>query len=284
VTDLPGPDEAAFHAQQQDRNRRQTRLFIQLGVGLFIVLAVGVGLFFYFATTHAVTALKGSTTTTAGGPKNMQSGGILMTGTGGDIAATRTPAVPANGNPVATDPTKHSSTVNIVEFIDYQCPYCNQFETANAPQIDKWVAEGKATVEIHPLAFLDSDSQGTRYSSRADNAASCVANYDPDDFLAVTSALYKDQPPEGSPGLPNSKIVSILASAGASDPAIARCVDTEQFRSWVTASTDYAIKNVFNGEGSTPTIFVNGKQYAGSITDPTAFASFVVAHSGVLQS
>jgi len=162
VSDYPGPDEAAFREQQQARNHRQTRLLIQLGVGLFVVLVIGIGIVVYFAATHTAAALRSATTTSTGGPRNMQSGGILLTGKGGAVSAVRTPGVPAGSTPTATDPTKHASTVNIVEFIDYQCPFCNQFETANAAQIDKWVGEGKATVEIHPLAFLDSSSQGTR--------------------------------------------------------------------------------------------------------------------------
>jgi protein-disulfide isomerase len=284
VTYYPGPDEDAYRQQQQARNRRQTRLFIQLGVGLFVVLVVGIGVVVYFAASHTAAAIRSATTASVGGPKNMLSGGILMTGKDGTITAVRTPGVAVHGTPVPTDVTKHASTVNIVEFIDYGCPYCNQFESTNADQISKLVGEGKATVEIHPLAFLDANFAGTRYSSRADNAVSCVANYEPDKFLAATKALYANQPPEGSPGLSNAEIVSILRGAGATDSAISTCVVREQFRSWVTASTNFAIKSVFDGQASTPTVFVNGKQYAGSITDPKAFASFIVAHSGVIAS
>jgi protein-disulfide isomerase len=265
---------AAFREHVQKRKRRN-RLLIQVGVVVVVLAVAGVIIGVVTTNNHSAAAITAKSTASVDGPKNMGSDGILMTGKDGKITAVRTPAVKAKGTPVATDESKMTSTANIVEFIDYQCPYCNEFETTNLDQIDKWVAAGKATVEIHPLAFLDASSQGTRYSSRAENAAACVANFDPDAFLTVTKALYANQPPESSPGLPNSKLVSILAGAGAGSASIAGCVNGESFKSWVSASTALTISSVFSGNVSTPTVFVNGAQYTGSLTDASVFAAFV---------
>jgi hypothetical protein len=52
-------------------------------------------------------------------------------------------------------------------------------------------------------------------------------------------------------------------------------VNGESFKSWVTSSTARATQDVFQGQVSTPTVFVNGQQYPGSLTDASAFAAFV---------
>jgi protein-disulfide isomerase len=214
----------------------------------------------------------------AGGPANMLSDGILFQGVSGTATPVKTAALKPKEKPVATDTAKYTKTANIVEYIDLQCPYCQEFVETNLAQEDKWVAAGKATLEIHPISFLGSVTN--TYSSRAANAVACVANYDPNDMLAVLKTMYKDQPAEESTGLPNSKIISMLSSSGASGSKIAGCVNGESFKSWVTAATERANESVFGGTAtdpkeSTPTVFVNGAQYNGSLTDASTFAKFV---------
>jgi protein-disulfide isomerase len=233
-------------------------------------------------STHSTAATKAASVANSAGPKNMLSDGILLEGSGGTITAVPTAAIPAKGKPTPTDESTLSSTANIVEYVDLQCPVCQAFEGANLTQVTKWVAAGKATLEIHPIAFLDQSSQGTRYSSRADNAMACVANFDPNAFLPAMKAMYIAQPAEGSSGLPNSKILQILASAGASSSSITKCVNNETFGQWVTATTTSVENGSFAGVAKspmqfpgTPTVFVNGSFYQGSIDDAKAFASFV---------
>ncbi|GAA4669826.1 DsbA family protein [Frondihabitans cladoniiphilus] len=218
------------------------------------------------------------------GPANMASDGILLKGdaTTSQISAVKTAAIKSGGTPTATDDKKLTGTVNITVYLDYQCPYCDQFETANASQIKTWLQKGAVTYEIHPISILDGSSLGTRYSSRSANAAACVANYDPNDFLAVTTAFYANQPAEGTSGLTNAKILSLLKGAGASSSDITSCVNNETFKSWVTASTKRALSDKLPNSSvakvtGTPTVIVNGKLYSGSLTDASAFSSFVAS-------
>ena len=259
------------------------RLILQLGIVLLLVIAAIVVVVVVVSNNHA--AAKHPVTSSAASPKNMASYGVLLTGSGGNIVTSRTPAVTI-GHPVPTDTAKHATTVNIVEYVDYQCPYCLAFEEANLNNTAALVAAGTATLEIHPIAFLDASSEGTRYSSRADNAAACVANFDPDEFLSVTAALYEGQPKEGTPGLTNKQILSVLAKADVSEPSITKCVNSETYRTWVSATTAAVENGTFQHVAKspitfpgTPTVFVNGIQYTGSITDAKAFSAFVAAES-----
>ena len=64
--------------------------------------------------------------------------------------------IPQSGN-VLGSPT---APATLVEYVDLQCPYCQQFETQVMPNvIDKYVRTGKLKVEIRVLAFIGPDSQ-----------------------------------------------------------------------------------------------------------------------------
>jgi protein-disulfide isomerase len=263
-------------------SRLRSRL-IQGGIALLVILAVVVVILVLTSHKNAGTtqpAHPGAST-----PKNMASYGVLLTGKDGQIATVRTPAV-AVGHPVPTDTSKHSNTTNIVEYIDYQCPICLEFEETNLNNTAALVASGRATLEIHPVAILDRSSQGTRYSSRAANAADCVANFDPDAFLNVTAALYENQPQEGSTGLTNAQILKVLSLADVTDPAVIKCVNNETYKDWVTGTTAAVEAAMFEHVATkpvkfvgTPTVFVNGAQYDGSLTDADAFTAFAAAQS-----
>jgi protein-disulfide isomerase len=266
-------EEAREHARQmreEARKRAQRRRWwIQgsIGVAAIAILAV-IGLIVYNGVSASANVAN---------PTNMVSNGILLTST---TKAVSTPAIAKGADPTPTTQSNGSGKANITMYVDYQCPFCNQFETANATQIGQWLNGGIATVEIHPIAILDSSSSGTKYSTRAANAAACVANYDPNTFYAVNSALFANQPAEGGTGLTDSKILSVLKGAGASSAAITKCVNDQTFKDWVASATTRVLTKPLPNSSmakltGTPTVIVNGKQYTGSLTDANAFLQFV---------
>lgn len=248
------------------RDKRK-RIFVQLGLGLAAVAVIG-----------SLAAVILTQFQPAGpGPLNMQSDGIKISS--GDIAVP-TQSLPSDASPVAT-PANAPDVADITLFVDYLCPICGQFEAANASVIDDLLARGAATVEIHPIAILTNRSQGTQYSLRAANAAACMANYYPNSFLTFHKALYANQPGEGTPGLTDDQLIGFAQQAGAG-PDIASCINDQEFKDWVKASTeraisgDVAINNLdkkFHGVTGTPTIVINGMQYNPSY-DPTLASPF----------
>lgn len=279
-------EQARIFREQQQKKQRTRRLAIQGGVLVVVLAIVAVVVVVVVQSNHASNITKAKQT--SAGPANMLSDGILLTGSNGTITAVKTAAVQPKSKPVATDLASYAGKANIVEYIDFQCPYCEQFETSNLANIDKWVAAGKATVEIHPLSFLDGSSGTNRYSSRAANAAACVAAYEPNDFLAMVKALYAHQPAENTGGMSDDKLIgyvkSALTGSAASTSKVESCIAGEKYKSWVTAATARANISVFGGtvdqsKISTPTVFVNGQQYPAStqtwLTDPSQFTAFV---------
>ncbi|KQO63023.1 DsbA family protein [Curtobacterium sp. Leaf261] len=263
-------ERARATREKEQQRKRRNRWFLQGGIGIAVLAAAAI-----------VTLVVVNSVQPAGpGPKNMASDGILLQGNGSSISAVETAAVKADGEPTATSTAAHADTVNIVVYEDYLCPYCNQFETSNMTQIKQWVTAGSATLELHPFNLLDASSLGSKYSTRSANAAACVANYQPDEFLDVNTAFYAKQPSEGTRGLTNAQIVSLVQKAGATNANIPSCITDGTFTGWVADATNRALTQKIPNSTvkkltGTPLVLVDGKQYTGSLTDATAFASFV---------
>lgn len=209
-------------------------------------------------------------------PKNMASAGIVLDS---PTSAVSTPAIPKGGQPTPTKMKLDGKTAHIQIWVDYQCPICDQFETTNQAQVKQWLTEGSATIEIHPVAILDSP-QNKDYSTRAAAAASCVANSQPSKFWDINSALYANQPDEQTgTGLTNAQILKVFKDAGVESKAITDCVNKQDFASFVTtqtksSSSNAQLQNPSTGGFGTPTIFINGVRYQGSYSDAAQFAAF----------
>ncbi|HEX4402471.1 MAG TPA: thioredoxin domain-containing protein [Galbitalea sp.] len=260
----------------QRKKEKRNRFLLQGGIIVGVLVILGV-------IALVVTT---SISPPAAGPLNMRSDGIVI---GKDLKAVRTAAIPENGKPTATVRDKKSNVVSIRIYLDYFCPVCNAFETANKTQLTSWLEKGAVTLEIHPISILDRSSLGTAYSTRAANAAACVANYAPDDYWAFTQEMYARQPAENTVGLSNSQILAVIKDAKVHDiPQITTCVNKEKFKGWVAAATtraqngplpDSSVKSV----SGTPTVIVDGVEYP--ITDAdvgsaSAFAAFVEQTAG----
>ncbi|MEJ1229830.1 MAG: thioredoxin domain-containing protein [Galbitalea sp.] len=269
-------EKARALREEQRRKERRNRILVQGGIGVGILAIIGI----------VILVVTSSIQPPAAGPLNMQSDGIVI---GKDFKAVQTPAIPANGKPVPTVRDKNSSVVSIRIYLDYFCPVCNAFETANKDQISSWLKSGAATIEIHPISFLDRSSLGTQYSTRSANAGGCVANYAPDDYWAFTQEMYVKQPTENTVGLSNSQIIGVMKTAGVHNlDKITPCVNSEKFKSWVAAATtraengplpDSTVKTVTG----TPTVIVDGQEYpitSADVGSAASFAAFVEQTAG----
>lgn len=262
----------AAREQAHARQRRNRTLGISgIIVGGLAVIAV------------VVVVIANSVQPAGPGPRNMASDGIVLHGVDGAIVPVTTKATPDGGKPT---PTKQDDSVaNITVYSDYMCPYCNQFETSQMPQIRQWVRNGSATLELHPFNLLDRVSHGSEYSTRSAAAAACVADADPDDFLAYNTSLYENQPSESTRGLTNDELVSLAKAAGATHPEVASCITDQHFAGWVADATNRVLTQAIPNSSldkvtGTPAVIVNGKQYTGSLTDTNAFAAFVEQNGG----
>ncbi len=196
----------------------------------------------------------------------------------GAVAASAGPVVvPSSGTAagaiVAGQP---NAPVTVAVYLDYLCPYCGRFEKANSAELERLIAAGTMRLELHPLAFLDRLSAGTRYSTRSANAIATVADAAPERVLAFNRALYERQPAEGGPGLTDDELVAIAAGVGV-DPTVTARFRHATFEPWVAAATAAAVDD---GVSGTPTVRINGKAFTGDLYTAGALTRAGVAGAG----
>lgn len=203
-------------------------------------------------------------------PNNLTELGGLKVGVGLQaFTNTKTPTADAAGE-----------VPEIVVYLDYQCPVCQAFDVPNSAQIRSWVDTGAATVEFRPLSFLDRASLN-EYSSRAANAAFCVANFEPDSFFDFNELAFLNQPTEGGEGPDDDEIFSWAEEAGAGTEEVKGCIQNKSFEDYVFQHTQAVLSTPQDGVSvsGTPTVLVNGLQYTWATGDDLVsaerFAQFV---------
>ncbi len=146
--------------------------------------------------------------------------------------------------------------VEVVEYSDFECPYCMQFAVVQLPDIRRRLVEtGRARwrfvdrpiSQLHPNAFL------------AAHAAHCAD--DQGKFWQMHDMLYQRHRDWASRRRGAARRFNEFAKQLALDTsAFEACMDSEQYMPRIQASVDAAVAA---GITSTPTFVVNGRRLPG---------------------
>lgn len=143
---------------------------------------------------------------------------------------------------------------------DFQCPHCREFESTFGPTITKLTDSGAVATDYYMLAILNS-SANRNYSTRAANAAYCVADESKEAFLRFHSALYAQQPEEGSDSAPdNAALIETARQAGAAG-SVPDCINKGKYNDMVDGLA--AASKIT----ATPTIRLNGQDISPATPD-----------------
>ncbi len=266
-------EKARILREDQKKKDRRTKVIVQGSIILASVAIIAI------IALIVVNSIKPA----GPGPANMASDGIQLSQ---GAIATQMPGLKSGADPIPNTRDEASGTLDIQMYVDYLCPICGQFEATNGDYISSLLDNGGTTVEIHPIAILDRLSQGTKYSTRAVNAAACMADNSPNQFYAFHNLLFANQPAENSSGLSDDELVALTVQAKVEKAdAVASCIRNQSFKAWASAATARALNgpipnsNVDKVTG-TPTIIVNGVKYEGPVNDLASFQAFVVQAAG----
>lgn len=150
--------------------------------------------------------------------------------------------------------------ITIVEFSDFQCPYC-----ANAAQTISEVLE-KNTEDVR-LVYVQFPLESIHPWARAASIASiCASNQSVDAFWTLHDAYFKDQEELNSENIA-SKSAGYLAAAGIDMDSWNSCSTDSESAEYQAASAlvDTSLQlGIDNGVNSTPGFFVNGRYVSGA--------------------
>ncbi|NMH92262.1 thioredoxin domain-containing protein [Pseudonocardia bannensis] len=160
--------------------------------------------------------------------------------------------VPRGATPSGDGVVVGDGPVVVDAYVDFQCPFCRQFEQLAGDTLDQLLAGHAIALVTHPMDFLDAVST-TRYSTRA--AAASGAAADAGMFREYARTLFANQPPEGGPGLTDDQLIALGQAIGITDPAFAETIRNGTYLPWPPYVTERAVQR---GVAGTPSVFVAG--------------------------
>ena len=168
--------------------------------------------------------------------------------------------IPTEGFP-SFGPT--DAPITIVEFSDYQCPYCTKWhEETYQPLLEAYPGKIHFVYRNFPLSFHQNAFMGAE-------AALCAG--DQNQYWQMHDKLFteKDLMNNGQgTTLGVSDYVKFATDIGLDGPTFETCLSTEKFKQQVQADLDFASSlPTENGEaavGGTPTFFINGTRLVGA--------------------
>jgi protein-disulfide isomerase len=162
-------------------------------------------------------------------------------------------AVPAGATEEGDGVVVGAGPVPVDAYIDFQCPFCRQFELTSGPTLAALVDDGLISVIYHPMNFLDPASTN-HYSTRAAASSGCAS--DAGKFAEYAHVLFENQPPEGGPGLTDDELVALGTTVGLDPVRFGRCVAAGAYLPWPSYVTQRATAL---GVRATPTVLVAGE-------------------------
>ncbi len=158
---------------------------------------------------------------------------------------------PARGNP--------NAPVTVIEFSDFQCPYCKRGSATVEQLLQKYPNEVKVVFLHYPLPFHP-------WAKPAAVAAECAGKQDPKAFWTLHDAYFNDQQ-AFAPETVMKKSQEILASSGIdlkkwSTCAVEESSENKEMMAKVEAEMQAGSKLGVDG---TPAFFINGELVSGAV-------------------
>jgi len=150
---------------------------------------------------------------------------------------------------------EEGAAVTIVEFIDYQCPFCQRAFEQTYPELQKqYVQTGKASYLVRdlPLSFHPN-------AKPAALAARCAGEQGK--YWQMHDRLFEKQAEWVDLKDPGSKFKTYARDIGIAGKGFAACYDGEKYSQEIEADVALASKMKATG---TPTFFINAQRLVGA--------------------
>lgn len=146
---------------------------------------------------------------------------------------------------------KKDAKIQIVEFSDFQCPYCSRGAETMHAVVKKYGSKVSLTFKHYPLPFHERAIPASEMSM-------CVKKVGGDDkFWKFHDITFKNQDK-----LDQESLMKYAKDSGANEAKVKECFEKGEFKEAVAKDMEYGNKV---GVRSTPTFFVNGQMVAGAL-------------------
>lgn len=173
--------------------------------------------------------------------------------------------VDTKGDPVKGEA---SAKVTLVEFTDYECPFCQRAAQQSVPVLDKYVKSGdlKIITKDYPLPFHTQ-------AQKAAEAAHCARDQGGDTKYYMMHDLLFSEGVEG--GIETFK--SYALQLGLDANKFNTCLSSNKFESEVKKDLDYGQTIGVQG---TPAFFMNGRMISGACPAQTFESAYLAEKNG----
>lgn len=148
--------------------------------------------------------------------------------------------------------------VTIIEFSDYECPFCKRHFTDTFPQLkEKYIDTGKVKFIFRdfPLAFHDP------LATQQAMAAECVREQTDDEtYFAYHDLMFENTTSNGN-GMQKEKLYELAEQVGADRTTFTECLDSEKYKDEVSKDLADGQKA---GVSGTPGFLINGQLVSGA--------------------
>ncbi len=160
-----------------------------------------------------------------------------------------------------------SAKVTVVEYADYQCPFCERWYTSTWPDLKaKYVDTGKIKFVYQDFAFLGPDSNTLAEGSH------CAA--DQNKFWQYHDYIFSHQQQENTGWATQDKVEALAQNiSGLNSSQFNQCLNSGKYKQEVLDETAAGRQYGVTG---TPTVFVNGTAIVGA-QPATAFEQAIDA-------
>src|SRR3989344_4481574 len=147
-----------------------------------------------------------------------------------------------------------AAKVVLVEYGDFQCPFCGRFfKTTEQQIVDTYVKTGKAAFLWRDFAFLGEES------FRAAEAARCAGEQGK--FWDYHNYLFNHQNGENKGAFADQNLKSFAKTLGLNETTFNSCFDSGKYKK---AIEDATAKGKSLGVNGTPATFVNSQMISGA--------------------
>jgi protein-disulfide isomerase len=247
--------------QRKGRQRRASPRVLLSATAVIVLAAIGItlGVALSSGSSKAAVPARGSLVNALPGAPDAQR---LLRG------------IPQHGNVLGS----RTAPVTLVEYVDLQCPYCQQFETHAMPAlIGHYVRIGKVKIEARPIAFIGPDSERGRAAEIAAGEQNKLFNF--------AQILYLNQGSENAGWLNGQMVTSAAASIPGLD--VTRLLADSGSGSVKARAGAFDRQAVADSVRATPTILVGKSGRAlrlVTLTSPSDTKSVVSAINAALHS